>query len=182
MGCRWGEPEAPTMSLLGPPRLITHWSGTGGENTGFHTPSPAEISTPPRPHHPGSPESASGPASACREMTFYRWVRGERASGGGWTVWDQTRAFPNPRKNHPAVWWKPILPVRVKAKQRLRELPGELCKAQRNDSFCNGLVVGATPLAHGNTVWLNKRFQLCNLIQYTSGKSLKLSETQFPNL
>ena len=180
MGCRWGEPEAPTMSLLGPPRLITHWSGTGGENTGFHTPSPAEISNP----HPapGSPESASGPASACREMTFYRWVRGERASGGGWTVWDQTRAFPNPRKNHPAVWWKPILPVRVKAKQRLRELPGELCKAQRNDSFCNGLVVGATPLAHGNTVWLNKRFQLCNLIQYTSGKSLKLSETQFPNL
>lgn len=166
------------MSLLWPLRFLAHWSGAGGENTGFNTPSPAEISNP---HHPGSPESASGPASASREMTFYRWVRGERASGWGWTVWNQTRAFPNLR-NHPAIWWKPILRPRVKAKQRLRELPGELWEAQRNESFCNGLVEGAIPLPHGNTVWLNRRFQLYNLIQYTSGKLLKLSETQFLNL
>lgn len=173
------DQRLPPISPLWPPRFLAHWSGVGGENTGFNTPSPAEISNP---HHPGSPESASGPASASREMTFYRWVRGERVSGSDWIVWDQTRAFPNPRKNHPAVCWKPILRPRVKAKQRLRGLPGEFCKARRNESFCNGLFEGATPLPHGNTVWLNRRFQLCHLIQYTSGKLLKLSETQFPNL
>ena len=58
---------APTKSLLWPPRCLAHRREAGGENAGINTPSSAGISNL---HHPGSPESASGPASACREMTF----------------------------------------------------------------------------------------------------------------